>query len=165
MIVSDNPVLSLSKGTRNRRRTRCLPGLAIPASSGITSRRASRRVRRRTRKATGGFKPARCFTCAHARQHRSVSGCRWMKGGGHVTWHHVENRNCQSNSSHGSVGIENSAGSRDSWSRLPSTAKAGVSVDTCRVLETRLVTLHEFSAPIFRGRAWPAIVVRRKPAA
>jgi len=41
-------------------------------------------VRRRTRTATGGVNPARCFTCAHARQHRSVSGCRWMKGGGHV---------------------------------------------------------------------------------
>ena len=36
-------------------------------------------------KATGGGNPARCFTCAHARHHRSVSGCDWMKDGGHVT--------------------------------------------------------------------------------
>jgi hypothetical protein len=42
-------------------------------------------VRRRTRKATVGFKPGHCFTRASARQQRSVSGCRWMKGGGHVT--------------------------------------------------------------------------------
>ena len=42
-------------------------------------------VRRRTRKATGGVNPARCFTCAHARQQRLVSGCRWMKDGGQVT--------------------------------------------------------------------------------
>ena len=31
-----------------------------------------------------GADPARCVTRAHARQHWSVSGCRWMKGGGHV---------------------------------------------------------------------------------
>ena len=30
------------------------------------------------------FNPARCFTCARARQQRPVSGCRWMKGGGQV---------------------------------------------------------------------------------
>ena len=36
--------------------------------------------------------PARCITRAHARQHRSVSGRRWMKGGGHVTA--VKPRNC-----------------------------------------------------------------------
>ncbi|MCM2300706.1 MAG: hypothetical protein NDI74_14950, partial [Sphingomonas sp.] len=38
----------------------------------------------RSQAATGGINPARCFTCAHARQHQSVSGCSWMKGGGHV---------------------------------------------------------------------------------
>jgi putative transposase len=41
-------------------------------------------IRRRTRRATGGVNPARCFTRAHARQHRPVSGCSWMKNGGHV---------------------------------------------------------------------------------
>ena len=32
------------------------------------------------------------FTCAHARQLWPVSGCRWMKAGGHVTGHRAGNR-------------------------------------------------------------------------
>lgn len=42
-------------------------------------------VRRRTRKATGGVTLVRCFACAYAQHHPSVSGRRWMKDGDHVT--------------------------------------------------------------------------------
>ena len=42
-------------------------------------------LRRRTRKATGGFNPARCFARAYARLRPSVSGFGWMKVGFHVS--------------------------------------------------------------------------------
>ncbi len=62
-------------------------GSMIAAASSRTPRLATphRRPSLPKSKTTGGFKSGRCFTRAPARQQRSVSGCSWMKDGGHVT--------------------------------------------------------------------------------
>jgi len=75
------------------RRTVAIDGLKMTHSTGEAALLAqlghTSGFSRRTRKATGGLKPCRCFTRAAARQKRSVSGCRWMKGGGLSSPHWV----------------------------------------------------------------------------
>ena len=68
---------SLDPGALDRR-------LQHRAAALVVGLRYAGSLRCRARTATGGVNPARCFTRAHAGQHRSVSGCRWMKDWGHV---------------------------------------------------------------------------------
>ena len=68
------------------------PRLQYRAAALIAWLRHTGSVRCRTRTAMDGADPARCLTRAHARQHRQVSGCRWMKDRGHVSSYRVKGR-------------------------------------------------------------------------
>ncbi len=73
-----------SRSARRARSSRAGSIITTRAAALVARLHHTSGVRRRTRKETGRFKPASCFTRAPARQQRSVSGCRWTKGGGHV---------------------------------------------------------------------------------